>query len=184
MGKYVTVDTGEALRMFKELESKNQKKAHSTALRRGANILLRETKKNIRLWVKTDGSHSLWRKRGAQRKKKNGEVMKPMEYGVKTRVDKEATEAKVHIMGDYMLKWFELGTKPRFRSRKKLYMFKRHDYGKRWYWRRDGGKDIPTGQIQPAYFFRKARDAKEKEIEGSMERILAESIMKVHKRYS
>jgi head-tail adaptor len=52
-------------------------------------------------------------------------IMKPLEYGVKARVNKEATEAKVHIMANYMLKWFEMGTKPRFRSRKKLYMFQR-----------------------------------------------------------
>ncbi len=37
-----------------------------------------------------------------------------MEKGIKLRVDKAYSEVILHIMGDYRLKWFEKGTKPRY----------------------------------------------------------------------
>jgi hypothetical protein len=53
-----------------------------------------------------------------------------MRRGIKVSVDKEATYSKVHIMGDYRLKWFEMGTKPRQTK-----------------------KGYSRGFIKPAYFF-------------------------------
>jgi hypothetical protein len=183
--RYIEIDKQEALRMFAELDSKLQKKAHRNALIRASNILIRETRKNIRIDIHPDGSPSLWHKRKSYGDKKNGKKeLKPLRSGagVRVRVNKEVTEAKVHIMAHYMLKWFEMGTKNRFRSRKKMYMFQRRDEG-RWFWKRDGEKYIATGKIKPNYFFKRARESKEGEISANMENILFESIRKVHEKY-
>lgn len=44
---------------------------------------------------------------------------KTFSSGIKSKVNKEATEGKVHIMGDFRLKFFEMGTKTRYKKRTK-----------------------------------------------------------------
>ncbi|MDR2138264.1 MAG: hypothetical protein LBP50_01750 [Tannerella sp.] len=168
----VTVNPREVLRMFASLDSKRRKKAHRMALSRGAGILVRETRKNIRIWMKSSGSPS----------PKSRKPVRKMESGVKSRINRDATEARVHIMGDYRLKWFETGTKDRYRSRKKLYMFRRSPGGRK-YWKRNGGKDVRTGKISPQYFFRRARESKESEISANMENLLSAAIRKVYESH-
>ena len=67
----------------------------------------------------------------------------------------------VHILGDFRLKFFELGTK----VRKK---------------RKTGDS---TGRIEASYFFRKARQAKESEISNSMNDIIEQSIKRINGQF-
>ena len=98
------VDARQVLQMFAALDSKRQKKAHRTALRKATGILVRETRKNFRKVVKNPNARNRW----------NG---KNFSSGIKSKVNKEATEGKVHIMGDFRLKFFEMGTKTRYKKR-------------------------------------------------------------------
>ena len=38
--------------------------------------------------------------------------------GIKYSIDRDVTTSKIHIMGDFRLKFFELGTKKRFKRNK------------------------------------------------------------------
>lgn len=143
-----TVDAKQVLKMFAELDSKKQKKVHRTALRKATGILVKETRKNFRTVVKKPNSRNRW----------NG---KTFSSGIKSKVDRNATEGLVHIMGDFRLKFFELGTK----VRKK---------------RRTGAS---TGRIEASYFFRKARQAKESEISNSMNDIIEQSIKRINGQF-
>lgn len=144
----ITVDAKQVLRLFAELDSKKQKKVHRTALRKATGILVRETRKNFRTVVKNPNSRNRW----------NG---KTFSSGIKSSINREVTEGKVHIMGDFRLKFFELGTKERFK-------------------RKTGRR---TGRIEARYFFRRARESKEAEISNSMNSIIEQSIKRINGQY-
>ena len=144
------VDARQVLQMFAVLDSKRQKKAHRTALRKATGILVRETRKNFRKVVKNPNARNRW----------NG---KTFSSGIKSKVNKEATEGKVHIMGDFRLKFFEMGTKTRYKKRTQ-------------------GRPS-TGSIKASYFFKKAREAKESEISNSMNDIITKSILRVNGQF-
>ena len=158
------VDTRSVLKMFAELDSKRQKQAHRSALRRGVNILVKEARKSLRTAVRKPNSKNWW----------NG---KTLQSGIKSSINKEVTEGKVHIMGDFRLKFFEMGTKRRRTSgrnkakvRGKIPKYRQH-------------KPSNRGSIRPFRFFRRARNQKEKEIEENMNNILAESIKRINAKF-
>ncbi len=144
-----TVNPRELLLMFAELDSKNQKKAHKTALINSSRILVNEAKRNFKSVVKKPNSKNRW----------NG---RPMNSGIKYSIDKNVTNSKIHIMGDFRLKFFELGTKKRFKRNKQR---------------------SNTGSIAATYFFKNAREAKEGSITEEMNNIISKSILKVNEKY-
>lgn len=93
------------------------------ALRKGANVLVKNTRTNL--------------------ESTGVKISNDMKKGVKAKVDKAYLEAKVHIMGDYRLKWIEKGTKERY-LKKKTNKF--GDKIRRGKMPKDGGK----------FFFKKA----------------------------
>lgn len=111
---------------------------------------LEKPEKNFRKVVKNPNARNRW----------NG---KTFSSGIKSKVNKEATEGKVHIMGDFRLKFFEMGTKTRYKKRTK-------------------GRPS-TGSIKASYFFKKAREAKESEISNSMNDIITKSILRVNGQF-
>ena len=158
------VDTRSVLEMFAELDSRRQKQAHSSALRRGVNILVKEARKSLRTAVRKPNSKNWW----------NG---KTLQSGIKSSINREVTEGKVHIMGDFRLKFFEMGTKLRKTSganrasvRGKIPKYRQH-------------KPSYRGSIKASNFFLKARNRKEKEISDNMNTIIAESIRKVNEQF-
>ena len=146
------VDAKEVLKMFAELNTKNQKKAHRSALQKAARIIISEAKRNFKTVVKTPNS-----------KRKTG---KTLSSGIKYKVNRNATESKIHIMGDFRLKYFEKGTK----SRK---------------WKRTNKKkeEVKTGSITGVYFFKRARTSKESEVSNSMNDIISQSIKRVNEKF-
>ena len=103
---------------------------YKNALRKAGRILQKETKTQLRSVVGKAINH------------KNRWNGKTLGNGVKMKVDKEATEAKVHIMGDFRLKFFEMGT-----SARQL--------------RKNGAN---RGRMNASHFFRTAKDNKERAI--------------------
>ena len=144
----IEVDSRSVLKMFAELNSKNQKKVHRLALAKALNILVKEARSTLK---------GVIRKSIYSKSKKTG---KSLASGIKYKINKDATEGKVHILGDFRLKFFELGTKERYRKR--------------------GGK---TGSIKASYFFRIARQNNEAVISSSMNNIIAESIRRVNGKF-
>ena len=151
------VDTRSVLEMFAELDSRRQKQAHSSALRRGVNILVKEARKSLRTAVRKPNSKNWW----------NG---KTLQSGIKSSINREVTEGKVHIMGDFRLKFFEMGTKLRKTSganrasvRGKIPKYRQH-------------KPSYRGSIKASNFFLKARNRKEKEISDNIPPIISRLI--------
>ena len=158
------VDTRSVLKMFAELDSRRQKQAHRSALRRGVNILVEEARKSLEIAVRNPNSKNWW----------NGKTLKS---GIKSSINREVTEGKVHIMGDFRLKFFEMGTKRRRTSGRNKAKVRGKTPKYRQY------KPSNRGSIKPFRFFRRARNQKEKEIEENMNNILAESIKKINEQF-
>ena len=149
MNNGATVDAKQVLLMFAELDSRQQKKAHKMALRKATGILVNEAKRNFRSVVKKPNSKNRW----------NG---RSFISGIRSSINKEVTEGKVHIMGDFRLKFFELGTKKRFKKNK---------------------HKSSTGSINAHYFFKRAREAKESTISEELNNIITQSILRVNAKF-
>lgn len=165
MNDTITVDAKQVLDLFKELDSRKQKKAYRNALRSAANILTKETKRQLKSRLgKAANSKNWW----------NG---KTLVSGVKSSADKEGTESKVHIMGDFRLKFFEMGTQERFTTGSNSASVRGKDPVRR--------QKVPAsrGKITASYFFRTAKELKEKEVFDSMNRLLSQSIVRVANKY-
>jgi hypothetical protein len=89
-----------------------------------------------------------------------------MQSGVKV-VAKSPQEVKVHIMGEFRLKWYEMGTEKR-------------------QWKRKGkkGQTVKTGDIKAKHFFKDAKDATERQIFDSMDSLISQSIDKIARRHA
>lgn len=161
-GIEIEVDPKEVLDMFKDLTGKEQKKATRNALKKGANILRNATRKTLQSSVKKS-----IRKKYVGR---NGKRYKSMADGIKVNA-MSPEEVKVHIMGEFRLKWFELGTEPRRRkywSKTRGIEFKR------------GGK---TGKIVGKHFFKRAQQQTEQKIFSDMDNYLANAIYKIAQKH-
>ena len=88
---------------------------------------------------------------------------------------------KVHIMKSPLARIFEKGTKPRHTLvRKKLYTYSTYDgKGNRLRITKGKGKGRYTGYIMPIYFFRDARNSKEKEIYEMFNREVLSELQKI-----
>ena len=125
----VQVDDSQVVNLFDKLSDTD--KILFKALKKGADQLQHQTQQVL-----------------TTRLAKSASMLK----GVKVRADKVYTEIKVHIMGDYRLRWFEKGTKPRKTKGHRVTGYDR--------WRRvRSGKGGNRGSIKPLYFFRDARQS-------------------------
>ena len=138
-------DFKDAEAMLKALNPKAISQSKINVLRRGANIL----KKN------TDIRYNILKRRRSRRvagKYKSGESV--------VSVDKGKGIVKVHILGDFMMKWFEIGTGERYtkgRSKKKI---------KR------------TGRIQGRYLFKQAQNLTERRIFSTIQQNMEKEIIR------
>lgn len=148
MSNVVEVDAKQVISMFAELDRKNQKKVYRDALRKASGILIKQTRSNLKGIIKSSIT------------KKSSKTGKSLSSGIKSSIDRDATQSTVHIMGDFRLKFFEKGTSLR-RNR----------------------KGYNRGQIKPKYFFRAAKGTTEAEVFSSMEKIITESIIRVNNKY-
>lgn len=94
MSKICEIDTKDLDNILNNLSEENRNKALFNSIVKGGQALVDETK--IVLKSKLPNA--------------NADMVK----GVKLKKDKSYQEVKVHIMGDYRLKWFELGTDERY----------------------------------------------------------------------
>ena len=58
MSNAAVVDTKQVLEMFAELDSKKQKKAHRTTLKKATGILVKEVRKNFRQVIKNPNARN------------------------------------------------------------------------------------------------------------------------------
>lgn len=162
----VDININKFIDLTARLTGKEMDVAKKAAVRQGANYLRRVTNKAYATWTRLP-----MRKHGVSGVKKPGEAV--------MKEDKENPGVfKVHIMGDYMMKWFELGTKERkTKSRKIVGSYRK---GMRKFLTR-AGKGRNTGKIDALYLFQKAQRYSQKKVFDEMEKRLIRSLKRINK---
>lgn len=157
----VIVDNRQVLEMFSQLSKKKMKKVHRQALRKAAKVIQKEAKVELRKATTAYRSNKSNLKNGWHlKKKKDGTLTaKSLQDGIKSSVSKEVDSAKVHILGDFRLKWFEKGTR-----------------------NRQTRKGYSRGSMKATHFFKIARQRKEQQAEQELQRFIRESILRVAKK--
>jgi len=104
----IQVDASRCFALFRRLSTKNQRKVSRKALKEAGNKLKKEAAKNLQQVI----GHNV--RKTTTYTRANGKTEKrSLVKGIKVTARNPET-AKVHIMGDYRLKWFEMGTQPRY----------------------------------------------------------------------
>lgn len=163
----IQVDNRTVLAMFDELDEKRRKQVYRRTLNESASILVNETKRNLRSVVSRTRTRNRW----------NG---KTMESGIKRKIHRSGKEVKIHIMGDFRLKFFEKGTKDRKTKGHKI--TGSYYKGSRKYMERSG-KGGFRGRIKADYFFRSAKQATESKIFGEIDNTLSKYIQIINQKY-
>lgn len=166
----ITVDASRCYALFRRLSTKNQRKVSRAALRGAANKIKKEAVKNLQGVI----GHNVRKTTTYQRK--NGKTEKrSLAKGIK--VDVMSPEyAKVHIMGDYRLKFFEMvPDQPRTTKG-------RRGYGKKIPLRRASNRGPRFKDQSKHKWFAKAKAAKEHEAAQDIEKELIKHIQKQARR--
>ena len=121
--------------------------------------------------IQTNTKESFRRKMGEASTHFSKDVGGPFYDGVTLRGDRAYLEARVAIMKDYRMKWFEKGTVDRQHG----YKYREGSYKRRF---NKSGSSHSTGRIKPLYFFRETRQSSE----GQMEEAIMNSINNAYKK--
>lgn len=151
----VEVDDKDLIVALSNMSWKKMNTAYNKAMKKSLDPILKQAKMNLR----KSGIKGVSKPYVS---KKTGKMYKSMLQGIKTSVDtrdEDDAYGKVHIMGEFRLKWFEKGTSLRKTSKG---------------WNR--------GSIKPKWFFRSAVVEKSKEAQGTLDDNIRESIMKAWNR--
>ena len=160
----IEVDARQVTSMFADLTSRQQRQVYRNALRKGAGILATETKRQLRQTLGREASSRNWW---------NGRTLVS---GVKSNADRNRTEAKVHIMGDFRLKFFEMGTRVRRTTGNNSASVRGRNPIRR------QRVSANRGNINAAHFFRTAKANKEREIFDNMDNLISLSIQRIANR--
>lgn len=166
----VEVDTRSVLAMFNELDERRRKQVYKGALNSSANILIRQTRINLRSVVKSTKTRNYW----------NG---KTLENGMRKYMFKDNKGITVAIGGkdkriDFRLKFFEMGTEER---EIKYFVQKQIKNKKRK--RKKSSNPKYRGKIKAGYFFKNAKEQTESKIFGEMESTLTKYIQRINDKY-
>ncbi|KAA6344039.1 hypothetical protein EZS27_008296 [termite gut metagenome] len=148
------INTKSVTDMFNDFDKKLRKKTLVNVLKKSANILRKQTISNLKSVVKN-----------IDRKDKYNNTLRK---GIKVSVAKNSESVKVHLLGNYKLKWFELGTVPRYAKN-----FKRKKMQKERY----------TGSIKRYNFFANAKQQTETQVFNSIEENLTAIIKQINEKY-
>ena len=143
-------------RMLTDLSFKNKKTAVRGALRMAGNIIKKQTVSNL---------------------KQSVNVSPALSKGVKVVVFKNLQGVRVHIMGDYRLKWIELGTEDRYTKGVRKYSLRSVFGRKKEYSKKPSFK----GRMKPSRFLYRAVMRKEDEAQRSLMDFLIKTVKRVSK---
>lgn len=150
------VDIDQVMKMFSEFDAKQRKKVYRSAVSKGLNIVKKQTISNLQ---------SVINPQKINEKDKWGNSFKS---GIVTKVYRSAKSGVIHIMKNFKMKFFELGTDVR--------------YAKTWNGRKLK-KTRYTGSIKAHGFFTKAKQQTESTVFSSIEKLLVDAINKINNKY-
>lgn len=169
----IRVDASELYDMFKDLTGKEMKGVASSALRKSANILARQTTKNFQSKINISSKRKVKVKR-----KKGGEAERWKRIAT-VKVNAKRLYAVVHIMSDFRAKFFEMGT--RIRHTKGIKVTGSYYKGKRKYLNRKG-KGRNTGRIKAGWFFKKAQAETERKVFSVIDENISKAIKRIQNK--
>ena len=146
----INVDDKEVIQALARLSWKQMNKVYKEGMKKSLDPILKQTKSNLR----ASGIRNVNKPYIG----KNGRKYPSMMQGIKTSVyigDTEDSYGKVHIMKEFRLKFFEMGTQLRKTSKG---------------WKR--------GRIRPYWFFKSAVNSRSKEVTDTLDENIRNSIMK------
>ena len=146
----IRVDDREVIQALARMSFKQMNKAYRNGMKKALDPILKQTKANLR----SSGIRNVNKPYIG----KNGKKYKSMMQGIKTSIymgDTEDSYGKIHLLGEFRLKFFEMGTNERH-TRKG--------------WKR--------GSIKPKWFFRSAVSQRGKEAVDNLDDNIRESILK------
>lgn len=146
----IRVDDKEVIKALSNLSFKQMNKAYRNGMKKSLDPILKQTKINLR--------KSGIRNVNKPYTGKGGKKYMSMMQGVKSSVyigDTEDSFGKVHIMKEFRLKWFEMGTNERHTR-----------------------KGYNRGSITPRWFFHNAVLQKSKEATDNLDKNISDAIMK------
>lgn len=146
----IRVDDKEVIKALSNLSFKQMNKAYRNGMKKSLDPILKQTKINLR--------KSGIRNVNKPYTGKGGKKYMSMMQGVKSSVyigDTEDSFGKVHIMREWRLKFFEMGTSQRHTR-----------------------KGYNRGRITPRWFFRDAVNQKSKEATDNLDKNISDAIMK------
>lgn len=147
----IRVDDTQVIKALSRLSWKQMNSAYRKGMKKALDPILKQTKANLR-------SSGIKNVNKPYISKKTGKKYKSMLQGVKSSVyigNTEDSFGKVHLMGEFRLKFFEMGTSER-QTRKG--------------WKR--------GSIKPKWFFRQAVDQKGQEAVDNLDENIRDAILK------
>lgn len=140
--KVCDIDTSELDNLLDKLSEENRRKMLFKSLIKGGQTLIKDTEQEL-LRVLPNAS-------------RGDKLGKPMTQGIKLKKDKDYSEVMVHIMGDFRLKFFEMGTDERY-LKKPLPQKETTKYKHKSGSVNTGGKPY-RGKIKAKHFFERARE--------------------------
>lgn len=150
------VDTQQVLKMFSEFNSKQRKQVYRSAVNKGLQIVKKQTLSNLRNVIEPDKIDF------------KDEWGNSFKNGITTRVYRNAKSGIIHIMKNFKMRFFELGTD------------ERHAHT----WRgRELKKSRYTGKIKAYHFFSDAKKQTEQKVFDSIEQLLTDSIKRINNKY-
>lgn len=157
----VSIDSGEVDRLLNNLgDEELLNKILFDAIKAGAKVLQEATKKQFRSEMGDAASHI------------SKYTHRPFESGVTLKTDKAYTEAKVSIMGDHRMKWFEKGTQDRYTKGYKITGYQRNRAIR-------SGKGHWTGHIIGKHFFKQAKENSESTVNDAIKQSINNALKKL-----
>ena len=164
MSNQLEIDASQVMSMYSEFDTKKRKAVYRKATRDALNIIKKQTLQNLRGVINPSKIN---------KKDKWGNSFR---NGISIKVYKSAKGGVIHIMKNFKMKFFELGTEKRYRKVKGLTKKVKSVFR----------KDIKggyTGQIKKYSYFSNAKKQKESEVFNSIDRLIRESIKKINDKY-
>ena len=164
MSENVTVNMESLRAMLSELEPKHMKKVRREVLKKSASKLVTATRRNLKSVTKHANGRNWWNN-------------KTLQSGIRYRINKDVSEAKIHIMGDYRLIFLEKGTVIRYTTGNSSKSVRGKKPSRR------QKKKAYRGKINAKWFFKNAREQKGKEIESEINLEISKAIEKINEKY-
>lgn len=180
MSKICKIDDRAFNRLLDRLDEENRKKAIFKSLKKGGEILVERSKSILRNKMPNSTKPI----------KKGDKIIPPIVEGIHISKlsDKEYLDVLVTVLGQFMTKWFETGTKERFLKRSGAKDRSRGRFkGDKRYWYRKKGKENQylsgtyRGKIEGLGFFEEARIHYDQEIVDNIIEFLEKEIERLMK---